>query len=106
MVYLRRAPTGVVIENNLYERVPVIYPQYDRLSKDEWEELWPSAGPRVEGTSVIERAETFGIDMTLVIESLNLSLTQRLRRAQEAALSILKVKLAAVSGQTARKSRK
>jgi hypothetical protein len=84
----------------------MVYPQYDRLSQEEWEVAWPSSGPRVEGKSAVERAKEFGIDITLVIESLNLSLTQRLRRAQEAAVSILNVKLAAVSGKTARKSRK
>ncbi|MBI3610352.1 MAG: hypothetical protein HY204_06585 [Nitrospirae bacterium] len=84
----------------------MIYPQYDRLSQEEWEAAWPSSGPQVAGASVVKRAEEFGIDMTLVIESLNLSPTQRLRRAQEAAISILKVKLAAVSGQVVRKSRK
>lgn len=68
---------------------PMINPLYERLSDEEWEAAWPSSGPEVEGRSVLERAKDFGVDLTLLIRNLGLSTTERLRRVQQAAASLL-----------------
>lgn len=61
---------------------------YQRLSEEEWEALWPSSGCKGEGLSALKCAETFGTDITLLIENLRRSPTERLLRAQKAAASL------------------
>lgn len=85
----------------------MIHPLYERLSDEEWEAAWPSSGPRVKGKSAAERAQEFGIDLTLVKESLELSVMERLHRAQEAASFLLRLQQEALKGQPdSSKSRK
>ena len=64
------------------------YLMYERLSKEEWETVWPSSGYQAEGRSAVRCAEEFGTDITLLIENLRRSPTERLLRAQKAAASL------------------
>jgi len=64
------------------------YRMYQRLSEEEWEALWPSSGNQAKGRSVLKCAEEFGIDITMLVENLRRSPTERLLRAQKAAASL------------------
>jgi hypothetical protein len=57
-------------------------PLYERLTDEEWEAAWPSSGPQVEGRSAVERAQEFGIDITLLIQNLKRTPTERLQYLQ------------------------
>lgn len=64
------------------------YRMYQRLSEEEWEAVWPSSGYQAEGRSAVKCAEEFGTDITLLVENLRRSPTERLLRAQKAAASL------------------
>lgn len=67
-------------------------PMYEKLSREEWEEAWPSSGPEVQQKSTVDRAREFGIDITLLVENLRRSATERLIRAQRAAASLFSLR--------------
>ena len=66
----------------------VTYLMYERLSKEEWEAVWPSSGYQAEGRTAVRCAEEFGTDITLLVENLRRSPTERLLRAQKAVASL------------------
>ena len=70
----------------------MVNPLCQKLSEEEWEAVWPSSDSKIAGRTAVERAREFGIDISLLTESLKRSPTERLLCAQQAAASIFSLR--------------